>query len=88
MAYSEESNSGLYFIVGGLVVVAFLFGFMMWNPGTTGTSPADISPAAGYSEPATPTETRTDRTRVEYQNNATGDSSVSETTKSTTQQGQ
>jgi hypothetical protein len=85
--YNTESNNGLYFIVGGLVVVAALFGFMfLANDGDL----SDITPSAGYetpenttinnyeAEPATPdrtsTELRIDENGVSStRNETTGD---------------
>ncbi|MDB5492115.1 MAG: hypothetical protein JWO78_1964 [Micavibrio sp.] len=75
---NNESNNTLYFIVGGLVVLAVIFGFAMWGPyDMTGSSQSSIQPAAGgYS--ASSSGTRTDQTKVESQNDGSG--SVTQTT--------
>ncbi len=65
-----ESNSGLYFIVGGLVVLAILGGFLMW-PGdrvATTSSYNTVAPAAGT------TDTQSDQTRVEFDGSGNPDS--------------
>lgn len=73
---NNENNSTLYFIVGGLVVLALIFGFMVWSPAhMAGTSSAAIEPAAG-------TTAQTDQTKIEYNN---GDSANSVTKTTTTQ---
>jgi hypothetical protein len=54
MAYTtEESNNGLYFIVGGLVVLA-LFGFLLLY---NNEEIPDIAPAAGYTTTDTTPDT-------------------------------
>ncbi|MBI2234507.1 MAG: hypothetical protein HYU57_05920 [Micavibrio aeruginosavorus] len=54
----SDNNATLYFIVGGLVVLALLFGFIYFNSGST-TGVEQLSPAAGYG-------TTTDRGMNEY----------------------
>lgn len=54
----SDNNATLYFIVGGLVVLALLFGFIYFNSGAT-TGVEKVAPAAGY-------ETTTDRNMNEY----------------------
>ena len=45
---TSESNNTLYFIVGGLVVLALIFGFIYFYTGEpTGRTIAGTSPAAG-----------------------------------------
>ena len=74
---TNDSNNGLYFIVGGLVVLAIIFGFAMWGPyDMSGSTQASVQPAAGsYSESSA---TRTDQTKVESGNDGSG--SVTQTT--------
>lgn len=48
----SDNNATLYFIVGGLVVLALLFGFIYFNSGST-TGVEQLSPAAGYGETST-----------------------------------
>lgn len=43
---NNDGNNSLFFIVGGLVVLAVIFGLFLWTPGDD-TNPADIAPAAG-----------------------------------------
>jgi hypothetical protein len=69
-SYGTESNNGLYFIVGGLVIVAALFGFIFLADDNAEIT--DITPSAGYdtpdnttinnyeAEPATPDSTSTE----------------------------
>ena len=71
---NNESNNSLYFIVGGLVVAALVFGFMVWGPvKIAGVNLSTLEPAAG-------TSTQTDQTRVEY-NYDDGGKSITKTTK-------
>ncbi|HTK86025.1 MAG TPA: hypothetical protein VL625_13155 [Patescibacteria group bacterium] len=45
---AENNDGGLYLIVGGLLVAAIVFGFVVWGrSGTTSTSYTNIAPAAG-----------------------------------------
>lgn len=41
----NDGNNTLFFIVGGLLVLAVVFGLFLWTPGDE--SPADVEPAAG-----------------------------------------
>ena len=41
----NDGNNTLFFIVGGLLVLAVVFGLFLWTPGEEG--PADVEPAAG-----------------------------------------
>jgi hypothetical protein len=54
MAYTTNNNSGsnnaLYFIVGGLVVLALIFGLFFYNGSETGMN--DTAPAAGLENTA------------------------------------
>ena len=43
---NENGNNTLFFIVGGLIVLAVIFGLFLWTPRDE-TNPADIAPAAG-----------------------------------------
>jgi hypothetical protein len=77
-----ESNNSLYFIVGGLVVLAILGGFLMW-PGdrvapTSSTTYNTVAPAGG-------TETQSDETRVEFDDEGNA-GSVTRTQTETNQQ--
>ena len=61
MEHRSEDNNTLYFIVGGLVVVAFIFGFIYFNSRADSDGLTNIAPAAGYTAPAdTDTDTRTE----------------------------
>jgi len=52
MEHKTEDNNTLYFIVGGLVVVAFIFGFIYFNSRAGSDDLSKIAPAAGYTAPA------------------------------------
>lgn len=54
---NTERNNNLYFIVGGLVVLAVIFGFIFWN--------ADRNNELGELEPAAGTSTQMDQTEVD-----------------------
>ena len=61
MADDDDSNA-LYLIVGGLLVVALIFGFVVYG---RYNNPANIEPAAGtpsYSSTVTPGSTTTETT--------------------------
>jgi hypothetical protein len=58
---TNESNNTLYFIVGGLVVLALVFGFIYFYTGEpTGRTIAGTSPAAGMSSTLERDETKTE----------------------------
>lgn len=44
---AENNDGGLYLIVGGLLVAAIVFGFVVWGRSGTTTSYTNIAPAAG-----------------------------------------
>lgn len=77
-----DSNNGLYFIVGGLVVLAILGGFLMW-PGDRAASTANT---ASYSTvaPAAGAGTQSDRTSIEFNDDGNG-ASVTRTETETNQ---
>lgn len=57
---AENNDGGLYLIVGGLLVAAIVFGFVVWGrSGTTSTSYTNIAPAAGT--PSYSSSTTTER---------------------------
>lgn len=63
MEHRTEDNNTLYFIVGGLVVVAFIFGFIYFNSRAGSDDVSKIAPAAGYTAPVdekTDTDSRTE----------------------------
>ena len=65
MENRTEDNNTLYFIVGGLVVVAFIFGFIYFNSRAGSDDVSNIAPAAGYTAPVdgnvdTDTDSRTE----------------------------
>jgi hypothetical protein len=64
---NRESNNTLYFIVGGLLVLVAVFGFMFYNGNLSAPSPA-----AGNSTAAVETDT----TRTDFQVNEKGFSST------------
>lgn len=51
MEHRTEDSNTLYFIVGGLVVVAFIFGFIYFNSRAGSDDVTKIAPAAGYTAP-------------------------------------
>jgi len=58
---TSESNNTLYFIVGGLVVLALIFGFIYFYTGEpTGRTIAGTSPAAGTTSTLEREETKTE----------------------------
>lgn len=58
---TNESNNTLYFIVGGLVVLALIFGFIYFYTGNPGDRTiAGTSPAAGTASTMERDETKTE----------------------------
>lgn len=72
---NRTDNSGLYFIVGGLVVAALLFGFIFMANNPDGVN--DISPAAG--EYVAPSDTMAEESRTEINIRDNDDGGVSGT---------
>lgn len=72
---NRTDNSGLYFIVGGLVVAALLFGFIFMANNPDGVN--NISPAAG--EYIAPSDTLAEESQTEINIRDNDDGSVTGT---------
>ena len=68
--YNDDSNTSLYLVLGGLLVVAIVFGFAYWGRHSNNNL-ANIEPAAGT--PYSATTTTPDTTgNTDYRSNNTG----------------